>query len=432
MRPEGSRGRRSAIWRLIGVFALSFALAAVMFTGGAYEIIKQKNQQRVDALIEADVEAVLDKIADPDPQRLEAKAIAVVLARNARPEDPRNYVLLRDGQRLTDQGVEVSSRARRLILGPGLVLIVDRQDSGLAIGREMTGIAALALAFAAFGAFVVGPLASRGLLARVDAINAACDQVRAGDLSTRAPGAEIDDEFGALARHVNAMLERIDELMVGLRDLSNRVAHDLRTPMARLKSDLERAAHAQTLDEARERAALAVVETDEILLTFEALLDIVEAEAGSGAGFLPVDLGEAVQAAVDLYRAVAEDRGVVLRLEREPGPVLAERLLLVRLAANLIDNAIKFSPPGTKVVVAVRRRGPDVVLVVADHGPGVPAEDRQTVLRRFVRGVDAQSIAGHGLGLALVTAVAKRHGAKVALWDNKPGLIVEVAFPPFQ
>lgn len=431
MRPEAARGPRSAIWRLIGVFALSFALASVMFAAGAYEIIRLKNNQRVDALIEADVEAVLDKITDPDPQRLEAKAIAVVLARNARPDDPRTYVLLRQGQTLVGEGAPITSRARRLLLGPDLVLIVDRQDSGLTVGREMTGIAALALAFAAFGAFVVGPLASRGLLARVDAINAACDQVRAGDLSTRAPGAEIDDEFGALARHVNAMLERIDELMIGLRDLSNRVAHDLRTPMARLKTDLERAAHAETLEEAHERAALAVVETDEILLTFEALLDIVEAEAGSDAGFLPVDLGEAVQAAVDLYSAVAEDRGLALRLEREPGPILAERLLLVRLAANLIDNAIKFSPAGGEVVVSVRRRASEVVLIVADQGPGVPAEDRQAVLRRFVRGVAAQSIAGHGLGLALVTAVAKRHGARISLEDNGPGLIVQVAFPPF-
>ncbi len=431
MRLDARRGRRSAIWRLIGVFALSFAFAAVMFAAGAYELIQYKNEQRLTALIEADLEAVLDKIADDDPQRLQAKATALVLARNARPEDPRVYVLLRDGQPLAGDPGATAARAQDRILAPGLVLVADWQDDGLSIGREMMAVAALAVAFATFGAFVVGPLASRGLLARVDAINRACDQVRGGDLSTRAPGAGVDDEFGALSRHVNGMLERIDELMVGLRDLSNRVAHDLRTPMARLKSDLERAARAETLDEARERAALAVFETDEILQTFEALLDIVEAEAGSDAGFVPLDPGDAVQAAVDLYSAVAEDRGVILRLVRQPATILAERLLLVRLAANLIDNAIKFSPQGGEVTVTVQTSGRQAILTVEDQGPGVPADEREAVLRRFVRGADAQPAAGYGLGLALVAAVVKRHGATLGLSDRAPGLCVRVAFQTF-
>ncbi len=432
MRPDAQRGRRSAIWRLIGVFALCFALAALMFAGGAYGLIKSKNEQRLNALIEADLDAVLDKIADGDPQTVEAKAIALVLARTARPQDPRRYVLVRDGRPIAGTEQPMTAHARRHVLAPGVELMVDRLDTGLSVGREMAGVALLALAFAAVGAFVVGPLASRGLLARVDAINRACDQVRGGDLSTRAPGAEVEDEFGALARHVNAMLERIDELVVGLRDLSNRVAHDLRTPMARLKSDLELAARADTLEEARKRAALAAVETDEILQTFEALLDIVEAEAGSDAGFLPLDLGDAVQSAVDLYSAVAEDRGVELRLDRAPAPVLAERLLLVRLAANLIDNAIKFSPPGGKVVVSVRTIGPDSVLKVADEGPGVPAAERDAVLQRFVRGTQARPTVGYGLGLALVAAVAKRHGARLSLTDLDPGLDVRVEFRTFR
>ncbi len=432
MQHDARRGRRSAIWRLIGVFAFCFALAALVFAGGAYALIESKNEQRLNALIEADLDAVLDKIADVDPRTVEAKAVALVLARTARPEDPRRYVLLRNGHPIAGTSQRMTPHARSRVLAPELELVVDRFDIGLSVGREMAVVAALALAFAALGAFVVGPLASRGLLARVDAINRACDQVRAGDLSTRAPGSEVEDEFGALARHVNGMLERIDELVVGLRDLSNRVAHDLRTPMARLKSDLELAARADTLEEARTRAALAAVETDEILQTFEALLDIVEAEAGSDAGFLPLDLGDAVQSAVDLYTAVAEDRGVDLRLDRTSAPILAERLLLVRLAANLIDNAIKFSPPGGKVVVSVRTIGPDAVLLVADQGPGVPAAERDAVLQRFVRGTQARPTVGYGLGLALVAAVAKRHGARLGLTDLGPGLEVRVDFRTFR
>lgn len=432
MQHDVQRGGRSAIWRLIGVFAVCFALAAVVFTGGAYAIIKTKNEQRLNALIEADLEAVLDKIADGDLQRVEAKAIAVVLARTARADDPRRYVLVRNGRQIAGALQPVSRHARHRTLAPGLELAVDRIDTGLAVGREMAGVATLALVFAALGVFVVGPLASRRLLNRVDAINRACDQIRGGDLSTRAPGSDVGDEFGALARHVNAMLERTNDLVVGLRDLSNRVAHDLRTPMARLKSDLELAARADTLEEAKNRAALAAVEADEILQTFEALLDIAEAEAGSDAGFLPLDLGDAVEAAVDLYRAVAEDRGVDLHLERVAAPILAERLLLVRLAANLIDNAIKFSPPGGKVVVSVKPIGPDAVLSVADEGPGVPAAERDAVLQRFVRGSQARPTVGYGLGLALVAAVAKRHGARLNLTDLGPGLKVSVGFRTFR
>lgn len=432
MQYNAQRGRRSAIWRLIGVFALCFALAALVFTGGAYALIKSKNEQRLSALIEADMDAVLDKIADRDPQKVEAKAIALVLARTARPEDPRRYALARNGLPIAGTSQPATRLARYRTLAPGLELTVDRRDTGLSVGREMVGVAALALLFATVGAFVVGPMASRRLLARVDAINRACDQIRGGDLSTRAPGSDVDDEFGALARHVNAMLERTDQLVVGLRDLSNRVAHDLRTPMARLKSDLELAARADTLEEARKRAALAAVETDEILQTFEALLDIAEAEAGSNAGFLPLDLGDAVQSAVELYRAVAEDRGVDLHLDRVAAPILAERLLLVRLAANLIDNAIKFSPPGGKVVVSVKPIGPDAILSVTDEGPGVPAAERDAVLQRFVRGTQAQPTAGYGLGLALVAAVAKRHGARLSLTDLGPGLKVSVGFRTFR
>lgn len=413
------------------MFAAAFALAALLFVAGSYLVIETKNRQGLDALIRADVEAVTDKVAASDPEIVEAKALALVLARSARADDPRRYRLERSGRVLAGRS-DVGPRAVSVDLGDGAALWVGRLDDRVSVGRELIQVALFALAIATVAALVVGPWASQRLLRRVSAINEACDRVRAGDLSSRAPGDAARDEFGALARHVNAMLERIDGLVTGLRDVSNRVAHDLRTPMARLKSDLDEACRSGDPEQTRRAAAMAAVSADEILQTFEALLDIAEAEAGSDAGFQPIDLGETVQAAVDLYREVAEDRGVTMMFEREPAPILGERLLLVRLSANLIDNAIKFSPPGASVLVGTSVVEGEARLSVEDQGPGIAEAEQEQVLRRFVRGGAASAAPGHGLGLALVAAVAKRHGARLSLQNGEEGLRVSVAFPAFR
>jgi signal transduction histidine kinase len=448
----GARRIRSAVLRLALVYVAAFIVSALLFTIGAAQIVQAKNDERVRALVTADMDAILDKIGPGAEEERVGAATAIVLARSARADDPRLYGV-RDGAgtligrvtpdtRLTPVGdgwFKVSASdgpvfglARRVPLGVSSELIVGRRFEELSAAADVAEVGAGALALAALSAFVVGPWASRRILRRVTAVNQACDRVRTGDLSARAPYAETNDEFGALARHVNAMLERIDSLVLGLRDVSNRVAHDLRTPMARLKNDLQAVARAETLEEARALAGAAVAETDEILQTFEALLDIAEVEAGSDAGLKPMALDVAAEDAVNLYQAVAEHRGVVLRFHRQPAPMLGERSLVVRLAANLIDNAIKFSPPGSDIDVTVRREGGDCHFEIRDRGPGVPPAERETVLLRFTRGSSVGSAPGHGLGLALVSAVAKRHGAKVRLEDAGPGLRVRVAFKAFE
>ncbi len=450
--PEVARSRgASAFLRLAAVYAGAFAAAAVLFVAGAVHLVNAKNLERSRDLILADREAVLDKISGGGPELRFEKARAIVLARSARPNDPRAYRLERGGEifggdippsaRLTPHGdgwlslrglENGSSRglALKVDLGGGASLLIGRNFEDQLQG-ELIRTAALALALAAVAALMVGPWASGRILRRVRGVNEACDRVRTGDLSARAPGAGADDEFGALARHVNAMLERIDNLVVGLRDVSNRIAHDLRTPMARLRSDLEAASRATTLEEARRLTGAAAAETDEILETFSALLDIAEVEAGADAGLEGLALDEAAADAVDLYQAVADDRGVELVFERAPAPMLGERSLVIRLLANLVDNAIKFSPPGGRVTVRVGEAGGWSELVVEDQGPGVPEAEREAVFRRFTRGTGAAATPGHGLGLALVAAVAKRHGAKVALEDAGPGLRVRVRFPAF-
>lgn len=224
------------------------------------------------------------------------------------------------------------------------------------------------------------------------------------------------------------MLEQINSLVHGLQDVSNRIAHDLRTPLARLKSDLERAAQATQLEQARTAVEAAAAETEEILATFQALLDITEAEAGADAGLKPIDLAQTANAAVELYEAVADEAGVRLELEAAPARILGEPSLMVRLVANLVDNAIKFSPRGGAVQVSVRRADGAVVLCVQDSGPGIPAQERERVFKRFVRGEATRATPGHGLGLPLVAAIAKRHGARIRLGDAAPGLTVTVEF----
>jgi signal transduction histidine kinase len=443
------RPRGSAIWRLTAVYAAAFTACALMFVAGAFHIVRSKNIERIEALVTADQEAVLDKIGTGAPELRLAKATAIVLARSAKAADARFYRVERRGRILAGDlpqaakirpvdrpWLRVSSTnegyrrglALQTDLGDGARLTVGRAFEDRALEIELIRVAAVALVLAALAAFVVGPWASRRILGRVGAVNAACDRVRAGDFSARAPGDQAQDEFGALSRHINAMLERIDGLVAGLRDVSNRVAHDLRTPMARLKSDLEAVAQAGTVEEARALAGAAAAETDEILQTFEALLDIAEAEAGSDSGLQPMFLDDAAQAAVDLYEAVAEDRGVMLRFARAPAPLLGERSLVMRLVANLLDNAIKFSSPGGAVSLTVRVDEGDCVLEVQDQGPGVPTIEKEAVLRRFTRGAGVGAVPGHGLGLALVAAVAKRHGAKIVLEDAAPGLLVRVRF----
>jgi signal transduction histidine kinase len=291
----------------------------------------------------------------------------------------------------------------------------------------------LQIAFWSLGAsFVIAPaigfVVSRRMLRRVEEVNAVCDRVQRGDLAARASHETAQDEFGELSRHVNSMLDQIHNLVHGLRDVSNRIAHDLRTPIARLKAKIEDAADAPTLEAAQAGAAAAAAETQEILETFQALLDIAEVEAGADGGLQPVQLDDTIRSAIDLYGVVAEEAGVRLAADLEPAAMFGEPSLLVRLVANLVDNAIKFSPRGGEVRVSVMRRGGDLALQVQDRGPGVPAEDRESVMRRFVRGAATRATPGHGLGLALVAAVAKRHGARIEMDDAGPGLIVRVLF----
>lgn len=287
---------------------------------------------------------------------------------------------------------------------------------------------ALMLAFGLAGGYWV----SRHLMRRVDAINRTSGDIRAGDLKQRVPVAGSDDEFDQLARNLNAMLDQIERLMAGMRQVTANVAHDMRTPLNRLRSRLELTL-IEKPDEARYRETIqaTIDEADRLIATFNAMLSIAEAEAGSKAEAMErTELPPLVDQVAELYEPLAEERDLVLTVEHAGTAVAhVDRHLLSQAVANLLDNAIKYTPGPGRVTVRTEAGPRGAVVTVADSGPGIPADQREAVLGRFVRLEQSRSTPGNGLGLSLVQAVATMHGAELVLDDNAPGLRVTLRFP---
>ena len=277
-----------------------------------------------------------------------------------------------------------------------------------------------------------GILMSRSLLARIEGINRGTEDILQGDLTRRMPVRGNRDEFDRLATSLNAMLDQIDGLMTGMRGVADNIAHDLRSPISRLRSRMEVSLMSETdADGFRRAMEDSIREADGILATFNALLEIALAEAGAVRDrFSPIELSALAADAGELYGPVAEDKGQTLTTAIEPGvTVPGNSHLLAQAVANLLDNAIKYTPEGGRIWLAVRRDGDGAVLDIRDSGPGIPEEARGRVLDRFVRLDASRSAPGAGLGLSLVSAVARLHRATLSLTDNAPGLHVAIRFP---
>jgi signal transduction histidine kinase len=276
---------------------------------------------------------------------------------------------------------------------------------------------------------------ARRVLKRIDQVSDASRRIVGGDLSGRLPVSGSGDEFDRLAVALNDMLAKIGELMKGLKEVSDNIAHDLKTPLTRLRNRLEAAlAGPDDADGHRHALEAAIEESDGLIRTFDALLMIARVEAGSSvAAAREVDLAEIAREVAELYEPVAEDEGVAFVVEAdEPVKVVAVRELLAQALTNLVDNALKYGRVegrDAKVTIAVRRDGGHAVLSVADTGPGVPEADRTRVLDRFTRLEASRSAPGSGLGLALVAAVARHHKGEIDLTDAAPGLKVSLRLP---
>ncbi len=327
-----------------------------------------------------------------------------------------------------------AARAQIVLLQPGLQILVGRDIQGLRMveGRFTesflwAGGIVLVLGFAG------GALIARQTLLRVNRINSAARNVLVGDLTQRLPERGSGDELDRLAGTFNIMMERIEGLVKNLQEVTDNIAHDLRTPLHRLRSGLE-AALLDANDSAKQQHALdrAIAEADQLIETFNGLLEIAQLESGVKPKFEPVDLALLVRELAEIYEPVADDSGLALFVHAEETPCVCSghRTLLAQSLSNLLDNAIKYSSPGGSIRVAVRvTPAGDGELIVADDGPGIPASERRRVLDRFVRLSTSRDLPGSGLGLSLVAAVVRLHEGALSLEDNGPGLRIRIRLP---
>ena len=325
------------------------------------------------------------------------------------------------------------ARGRIFTLAQGFYLLVARDVHER---RELEELFTTMLLWGA-GLMIVlglagGVVISRNFLARLDVINRTSRQIMRGDLSQRVPVSRAGDEFDVLSGHLNRMLDRIERLLHGMREVSDNVAHDLRSPLNRLRNRLEMAAmrHPGDSETARDIDA-AVQETDRLIATFNSLLLIAEAEAGSVRESMETfSLGEVIEGIGELYGPLADEKSLQFKVDKSAvtATIRGNRNLISQAVANLVDNAIKYTPEGGSVAVGLEQSPDGPQLVVSDTGPGIPADERLRVTDRFVRLESSRNSPGTGLGLSLVAAVARLHDAELVLDDNRPGLRAVLRF----
>jgi signal transduction histidine kinase len=332
-----------------------------------------------------------------------------------------------------------NARARHLLLGNDFDLLVGRDvEERHRIDQVLRASIAWAVALTLGLGLLGGIIFSRNVLRRIEAITRASRDIMEGDLRRRLPRSGSDDEIDRLAGSLNDMLEEIERLVTSMREVTDNIAHDLRSPLTRLRNRIEvTLLHEATPAEYRAVLDETVSEVAGLLDTFNGLLAIARAEAGRPEGTPePFDLSAAVTDMVELYAPVAEEKSLILSGDVAPGlSLIGFRQLMSQALGNLIDNAIKYTPSnapgGGRIAVVLKRQGSaGCELIVADTGPGIPEADRDRVLDRFVRLEASRNSPGSGLGLSLVRAVARLHGAELILADNLPGLRVILRFPP--
>jgi len=444
---------RSAGFRFASIYAGLLVISAAALAMFLWWATAGLLDRETEAAIRADAQGLSERYADG---RLNA-LISTIDDRIAQNVDDDAIYLLVDGQMrpragnlsawpaivvepnvwyplpVQRAGTRSLARAMRFDLPGDFHLLIGRDVRVRAQLRDLLTNALLwavlvVVAMASMGAFV-----ARGLFQRTIAnISDTATAIAAGNFAERVKISGRGDEFDQLAETINDMLDRIARLMDGVRQVSNAIAHDLRTPIARARSRLEDAAlHARTEDELSAAIDRAMSDLDGIVAIFQALLRIAEIEAGSRrSAFAVIDLTPLLADLAELYEAVAEDAGMHLTVSAPPIlPLHGDRELLQQALANLLDNALKFSPPGGTVRLAARATAGGAELQVADEGPGIPAADLGRVTERFFRGEQARSTPGSGLGLALVQAVAHLHHGALILSDAAPGLRATLSLP---
>src|SRR5262252_8898585 len=393
------------------------------FESGDAQALQRKIQQLLTDSIDQDTEVY--SLLDADGHTIVGNVTA--WGRGAPLDPPTDQTIVRAGRPST-------SRLLRHRLSNGDVLVVGRdlhdvREIEQLVVRALLVGGVVALLLAVGGAALV----RRQLEHRMAAIRHTALEIESGDLSRRIPVPNADDEFTRLNRDINRMLDRIQHLMEGVRDVSNAIAHDLRTPLSRIRNRLDEALREDaSTEQLREAAGISIHGVDELIVIFDKLLQIAEAESATRRQcFQPVALKTIIEDIVDLYDAAAEAYGVTLVTDVVGEPTaLGDKDLLASAAANLVDNALKYGGRNaTTVRVGAREDRETVSIVVQDGGPGIPPEEKAKVVTRFYRLDRSRSLPGNGLGLTIVTAISHLHGGKLSLEDSAPGLIARIVLP---
>ncbi|HEY2048756.1 MAG TPA: ATP-binding protein [Caulobacteraceae bacterium] len=437
---------RSTSIRLAALYTVAFAVAVVVLGACILITTRAHLRQQFDARLEVEASALAQEFRS---EGLSGVAQAVVerdrmagaldyglctadgrpvAGRLAGSHPPLGWSRLRIVQPDGEVGF---IRVLSTQLPQGYRLVVGTDDAqNDALERTMID----GFGWAVAGVVVLGALGgyalSHGVHRRLAAMTGAAEAIIDGDLARRIPLSGSDDDLDAMASTFNRMLERIAALMESLRQVSNDIAHDLRTPLTRLRQRLEASRLNPGEGEQGEAIAGAIEDVDAILETFAALLRIAQIEGGARrAGFRPLDLSVVVGTVVDAFTPSAEDAGQRLMLCAASDVLIeGDAELLTQMTANLVENALRHAGGNAQILVEVRRQGPHAEVVVSDDGPGVPETERERILDRFYRLERSRSTPGNGLGLALVVAVVRLHGATLRLEDAAPGLRVRVSF----
>ncbi len=447
---------RSVSFKLAAVYGLMFALSAVALVFFLWWATTGLLDRQVEAAILTDVQGLgeqweeggvlalqvtidnrIEANIDDDAIYLVVDQLGVKRAGNlphwpAQVTRPNVFYPLH----LLRAGVPTVAEVYRIDLLGGFHLLVGRDAKGQLQLRRLLPGTLIYCALLVLGLALIGSLVMRNLFRRMVAdVSSTAAAIARGELARRVRRSGRGDEFDVMAEAINNMLDRIGRLMDGVRQVSNSIAHDLRTPITRARARLEdalRTAEGET--DLRNAVERAVADLDAVTNVFQALMRIAEIEAGARrSAFAEVDLGPLLADLADLYEALAEERQLTLAL-RVPDTltVVGDRDLIQQAVANLLDNAVKFSPPGGEILLSASIAEDRVEIAVADRGPGIPEADRGRAVERFFRGEQARNTPGFGLGLALVQAVATLHEGSLVLEDAMPGLraVIRMPAPP--
>lgn len=449
---------RTTTFRLLLVYLAVFALSVFLILGYvAWSTTRIFNDQVIDT-IEAEIGGLAEQYRTAGIRRLvnivdrrsrQPGASLYLLATNAGEKIVGNIGSLPTGTldqagekeiqyaKNEEEAREHGAIVRVILLPGGFRLLVGRDLNDRLRIRDIIGqLAGVSLILVGVLGALGGWFVTRRVLKRIDGMTGTTETIMAGDLTGRLQISGSGDEFDRLAQNLNAMLDRISELMTGISEVSNTIAHDLKTPLTRLRNRADEAQRsARTPEELRGALDGVIEESDNLIRIFNALLMIARLEAGHASeAMADLDVAEVANGLAELYEPLAEEAGVKLTVDVEANlPVHGSRELIGQAVANLLDNALKYGTPeaGSDAVLAIgaRRDGDAVTIEVADHGPGIPEGDRGRVLERFVRLEEARSRPGFGLGLSLVSAVARLHGGTFSLNDNRPGLGAVLRLP---